>query len=149
MTLRIAVVVSLFLAGLETAESCEPERVAESQFLTVKLYEQTEQKKVLVESTLQVPQNGVLNDFSGGTRPPISGETALNFGVRLTGTIKPAAKDQFRIALKLHVGNLNDSQVLQTEVVRTLTVEIRSDLKTGETKRIHCGDQQWLELRLE
>ncbi|MFH1299818.1 MAG: hypothetical protein ABIK07_02060 [Planctomycetota bacterium] len=149
MTRRIALAVSLLMAGFAVAESCEPESVAESQFLTAKLYEQGEQKKVLVENTLQVPQNGVLKYRSGGGLPSLAGEAAMAMGVRITGTIKPAAKDQFRIALKLHVGNLNDSQVLQTEVVRTLTVEIRSDLKTGETKRIHCGDQQWLELRLE
>ena len=58
-------------------------------------------------------------------------------------------KDRFRIAPKLQVGNRVESLDPQTQVVRTQTVEIRSDLKTGVTKRIHCGGPLWLELKLE
>lgn len=149
MVLRIAVVVSLLLIGFAVAESCEPVKLSEQQFLTVKLVEQKEQKKVLAETTLQVPQSGVLNDYSGGELPPVQGEAGLEFGVQVTGTIKPAANDRFRIALKLQVGNRVESSDSETQVVRTQTVEIRSDLKSGVIKLIHCGGQQWLELCLE
>tara|TARA_R110002111_G_scaffold255157_1_gene321245 strand:- start:30492 stop:30941 length:450 start_codon:yes stop_codon:yes gene_type:complete len=149
MLLRVTLIVSLLMNGFAVAESCEPESVAESQFLTVKLYEQGEQKKVLAENTLQVPQTGELSDFSGGTPPSVQGEAALKVGVRVTGAIKPADQGRFRIALKLQVGSRVESPDPETQVVRTETVEIRSDLKTGVTKRFHCGGQQWLELRLE
>lgn len=149
MLLRIAVVVSLFLTGFAVAESCEPARGAKPQFITVKFVEQGTQKKVLAETALQVSQNGLLNSTSGGELPPVQGEAGLEFGVQVTGTIKPAAKDRFRIALKLQVGNRIESPDSETQVVRTQTVEIRSDLKTGVTKRIHCGGKQWLELKLE
>ncbi|MCA9014073.1 MAG: hypothetical protein KDA77_01965 [Planctomycetaceae bacterium] len=149
MVLRVALIVSLFMTGFAAAESCKPERVAEPQFLTVSLVEQGTQKKVLAETALQVPPDRVLNSFSGGELPPIQGEAGLEFGVQVSGKIKPVAKSQFRIALKLQVGNRVESPDSETQVVRTQTVEIRSDLTTDVTKRIHCGGQQWLELRLE
>lgn len=149
MVLRVALIVSLFMTGFATADTCQTERVAEPQSLTVKLVEQETQKKVLAESTLQVPRNGVLDSRSGGALPPVHGEAGLEFGVQISGKIKPVAKSQFRIALKLQMGNRLESPDSETQVVRTQTVEIRSDLKTGELKRIHCGGQQWLELNLE
>jgi len=139
MMIRMSLLVLLCMTGFAVAESCEPEILAEKQFLTLRFYEKGEREKVLVECALQVPQNGVVNTFSGGEVPVDQGKAASKGGMQVTGKIKPAGEDRFHVALKLQIENLVESQDTETHVVRTQTIEIRSYLVSGFTKRIHCG----------
>ncbi|QDT30732.1 hypothetical protein [Gimesia panareensis] len=148
MLIRIACLMSLFLTGFAVADTCDPVPAAGPRFVSVKLCQQ-EPAKVLAECTVQTTAAGKFDSRSGGTLPVVQGAPALSVGVRAAGTITPADRQQFHVALQLQVGNRVSSGSAKTQVVRTETVEIRSLLQTGKTKRFPCGAGQLLELRLE
>lgn len=149
MLLRMTCCVLLLLSGSRVVETCEPSIDTEKSSLTVRLYEQNEQPKELAELTILFADNEEIHSLSGGELPAAKGENPLEFGVKLTGRLKPLEQKRFRAALKLEVGERVISDDPQTQLVRTQTIEIRSDLERGVKKRIHCGGQQWLEILLE
>ncbi|HAH43296.1 hypothetical protein [Gimesia sp.] len=149
MLIRITCCVLLLLSGSRVAKTCEPLSDTDKSSLSVRLYEQNERPKGLAEFTILFADNEEIHYLAGGELPAAQGETPLEFGVKLTGKLKPLKQKRFRAALKLEVGERVDSADPQTQLVRTETLEIRSNLERGVKKRIHCGGKQWLELLLE
>lgn len=149
MLIQIALLFSLCLTGIVLAETCEPASLADQQFLTVKLYEKGEQKKSLVDFTIQTAKGGKIRYVSGGELSPDQSENDLKVGIRAMGSTKRLDNQQFHLVLKLEVGETVTSNDPKTQVVRSQTVEIQSDLVTGIPKHVHCGGKQWLELQLD
>ncbi|MCA9004633.1 MAG: hypothetical protein KDA70_05110 [Planctomycetaceae bacterium] len=149
MLVRMTCFVVILLSGSSLAKTCEPLIDTEKSSLTVRLLEQNERPKELAELTILFTDNEEFHSLSGGELPAVQGEPPLEFGVKLTGKLKSLDQKRFRAVLKLEVGNHVYSEEPQTQLVRTETIEIRSDLVNGVKKRIHCGGQQWLELLIE
>jgi len=71
----------------------------------------------------------------------------LNFGCWISGKVQSTATDAVQIALKIDVGSLvpiKDDADSAMVIIETL--DIRTSVKLGEVKRLHCTKLHWCEI---
>lgn len=127
--------------------------------LSIRLFDEGQPEKTLVDQTIQAFYGGKLEAVAGGeppakmrARPKALGWQAddpITLGTRITGSIEEAAEGQKRVSLEIRLANAVATDEPETEIVRAESVMLQTMLKPKEKKRIHCGGNRWCELFLE
>jgi hypothetical protein len=79
-----------------------------------------------------------------------SGDDAIEIGTRVRGTVKQHEGDSLLVAIQLAVGHpVTDARNLDIDLVQTETMDLRTTMTVGQTRRINCGRSKMLEIHIE
>lgn len=149
MSPRIGLTVSIVIIGGLLSLSRAGESRIEPLTLQIKVYDQNDKQKTLVNVAIQTSDTGDINSFNGGNSIPDPNEKTLEWGTRIEGTLKPTGQEEYRLNLIIQEGGKVHSKDPSTSVVRSEVFEIRTNLQTGKTKRVHCGGTVWCDLHID
>lgn len=106
--------------------------------------------KVVAEPTIAtVPGRAFLFE-TGGSVKDHAGDDGFDIGTRVNGTFERTGTGTVRLALEIRIGStVPQACDPQTELFRTETVEIRTLLHPGQTKRLHFSAFQWCDVTVD
>jgi hypothetical protein len=109
----------------------------------------TGKRKILAEPTIAVTLGHPFSFHSGGELNTRNGGDAIEIGTRVRGIVNEHEGDSLLVAFKLAVGRaVMDARNPDTELVQTETLDLRTTMIVGKTKRIDCGRSKVLEIRV-
>ncbi|MGN6544697.1 MAG: hypothetical protein ACTHK7_06595 [Aureliella sp.] len=139
--------------------SADPANLGTRPSLSIRLFDEGQPEKTLVDQTVRAFFGGKLEAVAGGeapakmrARPQAFGrqlDEPITVGTRITGSIEEAAEGQKRVSLEIRLANAVATDEPETEIVRAESVVLQTMLKPKEKKRIHCGGSRWCELFLD
>ena len=107
-------------------------------------------KQTEARPTLVAPTGKPFSMVVGGTRKQKTGGEDLYGGTRVSGTMTEAPDGRIRLSAKIELGSIvspPDDQ--DTDFARTESLDIRTVLRPGQTKRFEYSDSKWCEIRVE
>lgn len=126
---------------------------APQMVLSIKVYEASDdgaEKKILAEPAIASISGRPFSFVSGGHHKTKAGEDDLEIGTRITGTFTRTGADTVQLVLDIRIGSaVSQKHEPKTDLVRTETIEIRTSLRPGQTKRLDCSRSQWCELTID
>ena len=106
--------------------------------------------RILAEPTIATIPGCAFSFESGGSVKANAGDDDFDIGTRVNGKFERTGTGTVRLALKIRIGLIVPQEDdPKTELVRTETVEIRTVLRPGETKRLTCSASQWCEVTVD
>ncbi len=121
--------------------------------LSIKISEKTPEAarlKILAEPIIATTAGRAFSYESGGTVKPKTGEGDLEIGTCVTGKWERTGNGAVQLALKISIGaTVSQEDDPNTDLVRTETVEIRTFIRPGTTKRFNCSANQWCEISVD
>jgi len=107
-------------------------------------------QKILAEPTIATVPGRPFSFESGGKVKPKTGDGDLDIGTRVTGNFERTRTGTVQLALKIRIGfAVSQDEDPKTDLVRTETLDIRTVLRPGETKRLKSSASQWCEVRVD
>jgi hypothetical protein len=86
----------------------------------------------------------------GQSLKPKDGGEELYGGTRISGTMAQAADGRIRLSAKIELGSIvSPPDDRDTDFARTESLDIRTVLRPGQTKRFEYSDSKWCEIRVE
>ena len=148
MVARITMIAVIVVAGTFIAFSQLKADANSSKLLSVKLVEETKNRKVLADYAILAKPSGDIGFVSGGEMRTKDSDV-ITFGTQFSGSIKNGKDGSLRLLMTLKLGNPVSSDDPITQIVRSEMLELRTDLISGVKKRIYCGGDRWCELLVE
>ncbi len=107
-------------------------------------------QKVLAEPTIVAVPGAPFLFESGGSAKTKAGDDDLDIGTRVTGSFEHMHTGTVQLSLKISIGaTVSQDDDPRTDLVKTETLDIRTVLRPGETKRLKCSPSQWCEVRID
>lgn len=127
----------------------------ESLLLTVRYFQEgandaESKEKVLAEGSMAIESGHQFWHFSGGVLPAGVNEHEHPFGTNFGGKVVRTSDNRFRLSLNTSVGSsVFHPLAPDATVIRSNRVYVELRLILGETKRVSCGGEEWIEVRIE
>lgn len=106
--------------------------------------------KILAEPTIAAVPGRAFSFVSGGSVKTRAVGDDLDIGTRVTGKFNFTGTGRVQLALKVSVGFvISQDDDLETDLVKTETLDIRTVVRVGETKRFKCSATQSCDVRVD
>ncbi len=133
--------------------SAAPGDPGAGMMLSIKLLENAtadSKARILAEPSIVTTIGRSFHFVAGGTLKPKTGGGELEIGTRISGTIERSPDGAVHVALKIRVGErVSQAGDPDTDLVRTETLDLRTVLRPGVTKRIKYSQSQSCEVRVD
>jgi len=151
MTIKHVGLAAIIVCFSVCAYAITPQRTAEEQVLiSVKVCKQDgadSEVRILAHPKVAAIVGKSFQFKAGGKLEARPGEDELNFGTSLSVKVQSTSTDAVQLALKIDVGSLvSIRDDADSAMVITETLEIRTSVKLGEVKRLHCTNLHWCEI---
>lgn len=106
--------------------------------------------RILAEPTIATVPGRAFSFVSGGSVKTRAVGDELDIGTRVTGKLKRTPTGTVQLALKVSVGfAVSQDDDPETDLVKTETLDIRTVVRAGETKRFKCSATHWCDVRVD
>lgn len=150
LQLRTALLVCA--TSLSSAVSAQ-DNPSRQMILSITLYEQgvnDARPKILAEPAIATIPGRPFSFEAGGAVKAAATGALLRVGTRATGTLERTAPGSLKLALKISLASAVPQQLdPPTDLVRTQTLEIHTELWPGQPKRLNCSASQWCVVAVE
>ena len=148
MLVRIGFFAITLLCGISVGKELLLNQ-SDARYLSIRYVDEGAETKVLAKHTLRLRKDGTIDFTAGGETIPHDDEPSLSFGTQITGELESIENDSYRASIKLKIGNLVECGDAATQLVRSECFELRTELEVGKDSRIPCGEDRWIELRVD
>jgi len=108
-----------------------------------------ENDRTLADHTVQSDSKGHVNFLTGGQIGADEQHDKTDFGTRITGTVKSLSNRQYDLDLTVSQGLPFANNDVDTQVLRTETLVIRTRITIGTESSIECGGGRYCVIRVD